>query len=156
MPALYAPRSRERAYYQGGEVTGRKFYRHGQTVTDGTTPVEICRPDSQLDFVLTFDNLGQAEVGILLIGLGMGNPRRALKVGGGKPACYGSVLVEGRSLQVWGNAGELYGDYDVAREAADPGLYIEAATTLIDADQLRKVMEILGFEERRECPSGNY
>lgn len=156
MPALYAPRSRERAYYRGGQVTGRKFYKHGQTVTDGVTPVEICRPDAQLDFTLTFDNLSQTEMGVLLTGLGLGRPRFALKVGAGKPACYGSVLVEARSLQVWADAETLYGEYDVEQKVAEVSEYVEAAGELIDADQLRKLAGIWQFDEHRECPRGNY
>jgi len=156
MPALYAPRSDEPAYYEGGQVTGRKFYRHGKTVTDGVTPVEICRPDAQLDFVLTFDNLSEAEVGVLLTGLGLGKPRLVLKVGAGKPACYGSVLVESKSLQVWSGPQALYTDYDVAREVVDPAAYVAAAAELIDRDRLREVARILKFDAERECPSGNY
>jgi hypothetical protein len=156
MPALYAPRSRERAYYQGGQVTGRKFYRHGRTVVDGVTPVEVCRPDSQLDFVVRFDNLSAAEVGVLLTGLGLVDPPLILKVGAGKPASYGSVGVISRSLQVWAGAKDLYGDYDVARELADIDTYLHAAKNLIDGEQLRKLAQIWKFDENRECPSGNY
>jgi hypothetical protein len=156
MPALYAPRSRERVYYEGGQVTGRKFYRHGQTVVDGPTPVEACPPDARLDFVVTFDNLGEAEVGVLLTGLGLGEPRLILKVGGGKPACYGSAVVAPRSFRVWAGARDLYGDYDIEREQANPAEYLKAAEAFINTDRLRDLARILEFDESRECPSGNY
>lgn len=156
MPALYGPRQRAGIYRERGQVKGRKFYKHGQTVLDADTPVEVCPIQSELDFRIDFDNLTPAEVGVLLTAMGLGRPRFYLKVGGGKPACYGSVMVQIRSLQIWENASELYGQYDTEESDVEIGAYLRAARSLIEEDQLSQLVDVLGFDATRECPEGNY
>ena len=159
MPSLFAPRGRTGVYYgSGNRVKGRKVYMHGRTVTDGNTPVEVLKPESTLAFRVQFDNLTKAQVGLLLTGMGLGEPELILKVGGGKPACYGSVMVQLRDLQVWGDAKRLYSAYDVAPDPVEPAEFLKAARGegLILSDQLKQLAELLAYDLNRECPSGNY
>jgi hypothetical protein len=159
MPSLFSPRSRTGVYYGGNnEVKGRKIYHHGRTVTDANTPVEVLRPESTLPFQVQFDNLSDAEIGLLLMGMGLGEPELILKVGGGKPACYGSVMVRLESFQVWGNAKQLYDSYDVEADQAEPAAFLKVAEKegLILPDQLKRLTELLAYDLDRECPSGNY
>ncbi len=156
MPALYAPRKRAGAYFSGGKVQGRKFYQHGQTVTQANTPVEVLLPESQLSFTVRFENLTPGELGVLLTALGMGERELVLKLGGGKPACYGSALISLNNLQVWENARALYADYDIKRVAKSPDDYLKDAVNLILSDQLRRLAEIWTYDMSRQCPEGNY
>jgi len=156
MPALYAPRKRTRAYYDGSEVKGRKFYKHGQPVTQANTPVEVLTPESQLGVTIRFENLKPGEVGVLLAALGLGERQLVLKFGGGKPACYGSAIISLNDLQVWANAQDLYADYDVKRVDQSPDEYVREAGSLLLSSQLQRVAEIWEYDMGRECPEGNY
>jgi hypothetical protein len=156
MPALYAPRGRTRAYFGGSEVKGRKFYQHGRPVTQATTPVEVLMPESQLGFTVRFENLALGELGVLFTALGLGKPSLVLKLGGGKPACYGSTMVRLDDLQVWGSTQDLYVSYDIARIATHPDRYLQDAQVLILPDQLQELASLWQYNIRRECPSGNY
>jgi hypothetical protein len=158
MPSLFSPRSRTRVYYGAGDrVKGRKIYRHGRTVTNANTPVEVLRPKSTLAFQIQFDNLTKAQVGLLLTGMGLGNPALVLKVGGGKPACYGSMMVRPDSLQVWGDTGRLYTDYDIEPGSVDASRFLAAAKEeLIVPGQLAQLVELLAYDPNRECPTGVY
>lgn len=156
MPALYAPRGRTRAYFAGREVKGRKFYKHGQTVTQANTPVEVLLPESQLTFSVRFDNLTPGELGVLLTALGLGKPELVLKLGGGKPACYGSALASLNNLQVWENARALYANYDIEQVIKSPDNYLRQVDDLILSDRLQRLAEIWAYDMSRQCPEGNY
>lgn len=157
MPALYAPRSRTAAYFPGSTVRGRKFYKHGRTVVNSQTPVEIIRPESQLFMTLRFDNLSPGELGVLLTALGLGEPSLVLKLGGGKPACYGSFLVRIATLRIWDNPQQLYGAYDDAEHSAfEMQPCLEAARDLILKTNLEKLAQIWKYDMGRICPEGNY
>jgi CRISPR/Cas system CSM-associated protein Csm3 (group 7 of RAMP superfamily) len=157
MPSLYAPRTREGgAYLERGQVKGRKFYRHGRPA-QGNVPVEVCPPRSVLDFRLHFDNLAPAELGLLLTALGLGNPPLTLKLGGGKPVCYGSIRVRLSGLEVFDDVAAAYADYDTATAAsANPAPYLSAAQELIRTERLQELADLLRVETDRECPEGNY
>jgi hypothetical protein len=158
MPSLYGPRPRARIYRgPDGKVKGRKFYYHGRTVTDGNTPVEALPPESQLPLRVRFDNLTDAQVGLLLTGMGLGEPSLVLKVGGGKPACYGSVVLRLDDLQVWADAHQLYTEYDVDPDSSDIAQFLTAAREkLIVSEQLSQLAELLTYDMSRDCPSGAY
>jgi hypothetical protein len=157
MPALYAPRSRSGAYYEGGRIKGRKFYKHGRTLTDARKPVEILRPESRLPFRVRFDNLTEAQVGVLLTALGLGEPSFVLKLGGGKPACYGSALIlDDYDLHVWLGAQGLYERYDVEDAAASPDEYLRKARSLVVEEHLERLKVVWNYDMSRRCPEGNY
>lgn len=156
MPALYGPRNRAGVYYAGGEVKGRKFYKHGQPVIRADTPVEVLKPESRLMFTLRFENLLPGEVGVLLTALGLGEQQLVLKLGGGKPACYGSVAVSLDDLQIWEDDQNLYSVYDVERVDRPPDDYVEEASGLLLSEQLQQLAEIWTYDMDRQCPEGNY
>jgi hypothetical protein len=156
MPALYAPRTRTRAYYAGNEVKGRKFYKHGQPVTQANTPVEVLTPESRLTLTIRFQNLAPAELGVLLTALGLGDLQLVLKLGGGKPACYGSAIVTLSALRIWSNPQQLYADYDSLCVSQSPDDYVHAAADILLADQLQHLAEIWTYDDSRQCPEGNY
>jgi len=156
MPSLFAPRSRTRAYFDGDQVRGRKFYRHGQTVTDANTPVENFRPESMFEFSVHFDNLSPGEVGVLLTALGLGSEKWLLKVGGGKPPCYGSVVVQKRALQVWREPGELYASYQTSPTPAVMPEYLNAAKSLLEPAAVKEFARAMEIRPERNCPRDNY
>jgi hypothetical protein len=156
MPALYAPRKRTRAYYAGNEVKGRKFYKHGKTVTDANTPVETLTPESQLPLTIRFENVRPGEIGVLLTALGLGKPQLILKFGGGKPICYGSAIVALSHLQVWDEPKTLYTAYEIERLDTSPDEYLAQAKELLLTDQLQRLADIWRYDMSRQCPEGNY
>lgn len=156
MPALYAPRSRTRVYFAGSEVKGRKFYKHGKPVTQADTPVEVLAPESELGFTVRFENLAPGEVGVLLTGLGLGEPPLVLKLGGGKPACYGSAIVRLDDLQVWSGVQALYASYDTTLAGSNISHYLQVSQTLVLEDRLQKLAELWRYDMKRECPQDAY
>jgi hypothetical protein len=156
MPALYAPRNRTRAYFAGGGVKGRKFYKHGRTVTQAQTPVEVLLPESQLEFLVRFENLTVGELGVLLTAMGLGNPPLDLKLGGGKPACYGSIISQLGRLEVEEGLSGPYETYQIESTEINPAMYLERAKTLLLVPQLEKLAEIWRYDMGRQCPEGNY
>jgi CRISPR/Cas system CSM-associated protein Csm3 (group 7 of RAMP superfamily) len=157
MPALYAPRSRANLYFEQGQVKGRKFYMHGQPAT-GDTPVEVCPPGALLEFTVQFENLRPAELGLLLIALGQGEPKLYPKLGGGKPACYGSIEVQVTELEVFEEIEAAYADYDARAVTQDWQPYLKAAgeSDLLLAPQLKHLANLLRLDTERVCPEGNY
>jgi hypothetical protein len=157
-PPLYAPRPRVRRYYDNrGKVAGRKFYYHGQ-LAKGDTPLEACPAGSEFTFSVQFDNLEEKELGLLLIVLGQGEPKFYPKLGGGKPACLGSVEVIIEVLEVRGGK-EAYLSYETEGTPADPARYVEMALAdekLVLPRQLAELARVLRYPSERECPSRNY
>lgn len=154
VPSFYAPRPRERLYYEGGQIKGRKFYEHGK-LARGNVPIEACPVGSHFDFSAQFDNLSPAELGLLLIALGQGEPRLRPKLGGGKPACCGSIEIAITGLKVVDMAA-AYAQYDAAPVDADVNTYLTAARELVLSDQLQELAHLLRYPSERECPDRNY
>jgi CRISPR/Cas system CSM-associated protein Csm3 (group 7 of RAMP superfamily) len=157
IPALYAPRTRAGGVYVArGQIKGRKFYRHGQPAA-GNVPVEVCPNGSTLDFTLHFDNLTSAQLGLLLTGLGVGDPPLVLKLGGGKPTCYGSVRFILDRLEILEDMKAAYEDYDTDQVTSrDPAAHLAAAQALIRRERLNELAELLKVNTDRQCPEGNY
>jgi CRISPR/Cas system CSM-associated protein Csm3 (group 7 of RAMP superfamily) len=157
-PPLYAPRPRVRRYYDNrGNVAGRKFYYHGR-LAKGDTPLEACPAGSEFTFSVQFDNLEERELGLLLIALGQGEPKLYPKLGGGKPACLGSVEVVIEALEVRGGK-EAYLSYETEGTPADPARYVRMALAdkkLVLPRQLAALAEVLRYPSDRECPSRSY
>lgn len=157
MPSLWEPAKKGAGPYLKGKFpAGRKFYYHGQTVTKADTPVEVLTPESRLTLSIRFENLLPGELGVLLTAMGLGETELILKLGGGKPACYGSALISLNDLQVWENARALYADYDIKRVAQPPDRYLKEAVGLILPDQLKDLADIWAYDMSRRCPEGNY
>lgn len=154
VPPLYAPRSRERLYYERGQIKGRKFYQHGEPAT-GNVPIEACPEGSHFDFGVQFDNLTPAELGLLLIALGQGTPKLRSKLGGSKPACLGSIEIAVGRLEVLDMA-HAYTDYDAPVHAVGPTDYVAAARPLVLNQQLHELAKLLQYPGGRECPDRNY
>lgn len=154
-PPLYMPRSREGLYYRGGKVAGRKFYQHGRPAA-GEVPLEVCPVGSRLEFTLHFDNLRPAELGVLLLALGQGEPRLYPKLGGAKPVCRGSVEVEVTGLEVFEDPRTAYAGYELKTAPVDVGRYLNAAKPVVLPEQLKQLASILRFQAERECPAENY
>jgi len=151
MPSLFAPRTQ-------GPARGRKFYKHGRPAT-GNTPVEAVPVNGRFAFRCDFENLSEAELGVLLLALGQGEPALHLKLGGGKPACYGSVRITVEHLQLRRNMVEDYLNWEGNEQEATAATYINVALAdekLLLAEQLRRLQQTLRYPNDRDCPTGNY
>lgn len=159
VPQFFQPRTRELTYLKqtarGRLVRGRKFYMHGARQAAGDGPIEVCKAGSRFAGVIHFINLDRAQLGLLLIALGQ-DPFFALKLGGAKPACYGSVRVHIGTIAL--SQAARYLSWDAPADlAGDAGLYIDTARSiLVQSEQLTALAELLRWPNERECPSGNY
>jgi hypothetical protein len=93
IPSFYPARTRERLYFDRGKVKGRKFYLHGNEgrIAPGNVPIESCPVGSCFNLSVDIANLAKSELALLLFALGQGTPKLFPKIGGGKPACCGSL-----------------------------------------------------------------
>lgn len=151
VPSLFAPRGR-------GMAPGRKFYQHGRPTT-GNTPTESVPVDGRFAFRCDFDNLSASELGVLLIALGQGEPALHLKLGGGKPACYGSVRFEKLALMLRRRIVEDYLDWEGTEENAEPKEFVQRAlgdSRIVLTDQLRRLTTLLSYRDDRNCTDGAY
>lgn len=169
MPSLYAPRPQRPAYYRQDKVVGRKFYYHSARAADSGghgTPIQQANQAFVFTTQLRFMNLSQAELGTLLIVLGQEqqNPI-ALKVGGGKPIGMGTMTVQVTEIECPENLQNRYAAYDVAEVGCLTGkaqqqfvrTAIEAAhRSLIQAEQMRQLKEILQYPTTRQPVEGMY
>ena len=162
VPELFAPGRYQRSI-EG--IPGRKFYMHGQ-ITSGETPVEACEVGSKFRFVVQIDNLTRAEWGLFFTALGH-HPDYPfkLKIGGAKPACFGSIDLQTERIQVEEQTRARYLDWDVQPESAKTGEQLEvwkrectdqATDLLIKLDLLTQLAQILRYPNDRNCPSGLY
>jgi len=104
-------------YYTSDEkrrLKGRKFYLHGKQPVDATgkyEAVEVCKRGSCFEGRMDVNGLTDAELGLLLWGLGFPD-RFRLKVGGSKPFGYGSVALKTVQVCLVENPLAAYLDYD--------------------------------------------
>jgi len=157
-PQLFRPRPESvDTYFDGRRPRGRKFYMHG-ALAKGDLPLEACEVGSRFALRLEFENLTQGELGLLLTALGLGEPKWWPKLGGGKPACLGTIEVVEPTLTAH-NPQVSYSDLDAAPAPLAIAPLLEAARTkqLILDQPARRLAEILRWpREDRECPDRNY
>ncbi len=156
-PALYRPRAR-----RGPTPPGRKFYRHGRPA-HGAVPLEVCPPGARFRWRLDFANLRPDELGLLLLALGQGEPPLWLKLGGYKPACFGSVqLALGRlaldepAARYLDYADAAAGAEEIGSPPVAPYLQALAEGGLLLADRLERLAAILRYPGEGDCPAGVY
>lgn len=85
-------------------IKGRKFYRHfgpPENQYEKYEPIEVCAADSTFPFEVEFESLAEAELGVLLTAVGLGDGIVAFKLGGSKPFGYGAVQITECKGMVW-------------------------------------------------------
>jgi CRISPR/Cas system CSM-associated protein Csm3 (group 7 of RAMP superfamily) len=165
LPALFAPRAHQAAqiYQEDRQFKGRKFYYHGHPAEDiRQPPVEIIEEGSLLHGELHFENLSDAEFGLLIFALGL-DASFALKLGGGKPSCLGSLRVEPGRLELVTEAHFLQAEPGVQSLGGEE--MVEVMATMLQTaydqkfilpEQQSKLREILHYPNDRDCPAGLY
>jgi CRISPR/Cas system CSM-associated protein Csm3 (group 7 of RAMP superfamily) len=152
-PQLFRPRRKAPIY------KGRKFYMHGK-LASGDLPLEVCPVGSRFTFRIDFENLTQGELGLLLIALGLGEPRWYPKLGGGKPACLGTIEVVEPRIEFTERMDQWYTDFDApATQEGDVSALLKAARDerLVLEDQARRLAGILRWpRDDRRCPNRSY
>jgi CRISPR/Cas system CSM-associated protein Csm3 (group 7 of RAMP superfamily) len=155
---LFRPRSEAvSTYFDGSRVKGRKFYMHGQ-LARGDLPLEACPAGSCFTFKMDFENLTEGELGLLLYALGLGEPKLWPKLGGGKPACLGTIEVVDARLETIAPRA-AYTDFDVAPQPLEIAPLLQAARDekLVLDEQLQRLAEVLRWpREDRRCPDRSY
>jgi hypothetical protein len=157
VPQLFRPRISAASYMSERYVRGRKFYMHSSQQAEGDLPVEVCPVGSRFESTVSFTNLNAAQLGVLLVALGQ-HPEHSFvpKLGGAKPACYGSLRVNIVSLtQV--NPQQDYAIWDTVDNASlDVAPLLTAAEALLVPNQLQALANVLRWPNDRECPTGAY
>ena len=157
-PQLFRPRPESvDTYFDGRQPRGRKFYMHGK-LAKGNLPLEACQVGSRFELRMLFENLTPGELGLVLIALGLGEPKLWPKLGGGKPACLGTIEVIDARLETL-DTRAAYADFDAAPAPLDARELIDAARAerLVLEPQLTRLAEVLRWpREDRECPDRNY
>lgn len=169
LPQLHRPRPKDEEGYftptyadSEGRFYGRKFYYHGKRAENHAegAPVEVLKPNSRLRGVVEFESLSEAELGLLLFGMGLDNTFRPL-VGAGKPLALGKVRPEAVRLTIYRSASFLTAEPDDAQWegealAAKLRTTIAAAESLILDDQRDELRRILDPRNPRPAPTGMY
>lgn len=157
-PQLFRPRPESvDTYFDGRRPRGRKFYMHG-ALAKGNLPLEACAVDSRFQLEMDFENLTQGELGLVLTALGLGEPRLWPKLGGGKPACLGTIEVIEPALVAL-DTRSTYTDFDATPQPLDLAPLLEAARTakLILSEQVDRLAEVLRWpRDDRNCPDRSY
>jgi CRISPR-associated protein Csm3 len=155
IPSMFQPRHGSPAYVQNGQIKGRKFYRHGlengQTA-GGNVPVEVCPRGSRFRLQVDFESLSRDELGLLMAALGQGEPPLFPKLGGGKPACCGSVRVEIASVTTFPTGALEFDAEPVSEDVAA----LAGSAGLVHAANRTTLAEILRFPGEDPCPDRNY
>lgn len=156
IPPLHPPHPRERLYYVKGKVAGRKFYLHGQNgeTAQGNVPTEVCPVGTNFSLRVDFENLNNGQLALLLCALGQGNPKLFPKLGGGKPACCGSIEIANISVTTV-SARRSATDFDTESNT-EPLALLVGATQHIDQNSLSQISKILTYPGERVCPDRNY
>ena len=111
-------------------------------------------PGPRFRLRVDFENLSEAQLGLLLVALGQGAPKLHPKLGGAKPACCGSVEVQIAEVQtISARASPL--DYDVASHQVDIAS-MTGATRLVNHDALQRLAQILTYPGEGQCPAVTY
>ena len=170
LPALYRPRLGAPVYRdRSGRYKGRKFYTHGRPhPADEGGESEVIRPDSLLVGQVAFTNLTEDQLGLLLYALGW-EKRFLLKLGGGKPACLGSLLTEpvrlvlrdGREAFLGGECAapaEMVWEGDTLKDRVQGYIAGARQRGTILARQAGELERVLHFDPSalEECPTGAY
>lgn len=157
-PPLFRPRMEATdTYFDRGRARGRKFYMHG-TLAKGNLPLEACAIDSHFRLHMEFENLTPGELGLVLIALGLGQPQLWPKLGGGKPACLGTIAVIDPAITTLATC-VAYKDFDAAPQSTDipPLLTAAEGEGLVLKPQLDQLASILRWpREDRNCPDRSY
>jgi len=157
-PQLFRPRPESvDTYFDGRRPRRRKFYMHGE-LAKGDLPLEACDAGSRFGLRMDFNNLTQGELGLILIALGLGEPRLWPKLGGGKPVCLGTIEVLDPQLTI-DDPRASYRDFDAvsALQSIPPLIEAARAERLVLDDQLNRLADILRWPRaERRCPDRSY
>ena len=162
IPPLHPP---QRYKVDDRNIPMRRFYMHGEVV-EGKTPIEACEVDSIFQFLVQFNNLTEAELGLFFTALGLHSEYPfKLKIGGAKPVCFGSVNFQIDEIHADKQTSEKYLNWDFNRVDVKTGevknewikgCITEATNSIIQDNLLVTLADILKYPNIRNCPIGNY
>ncbi|WP_298820655.1 RAMP superfamily CRISPR-associated protein [Chloroflexus sp.] len=153
---LFAPRPAARhIYFDNNKPRGRKFYLHGQ-LAKGNLPLEACSINSQFQLRMDFINLTGAQLGVILVAMGLGKLSFCPKLGGGKPVCLGTIKIREPVINYDNPYARYTGNHQPA-SGPDHAELIREAQGLIIEHQVQKLANILRCPNTdRNCPDRSY
>jgi CRISPR/Cas system CSM-associated protein Csm3 (group 7 of RAMP superfamily) len=160
IPPLFSPRQQVRAYLNSeGKYKGRKFYFHGK-LSYGRELVETVKEGAIFKFTASFDNLTRDELCLLFTGMGIIGELKP-KIGGGKPACLGSVEVSLDELVLM-NPIASFENFTISEEKLTGDNLqnflrgVSKQNSLILEDSFARLRKILTYPSQKPCPSRAY
>ncbi len=146
-----------------GQYKGRKFYRHGRMATSETdAPIEAMPRQTRLTSKVWFTNLAPHEMGALCFGLGL-DGTIALKLGGHKPRCLGSLGSGMIALRLADATDFTRSDAHASKIEGEPAkdwvqMSIQHAVkhSFLHGAQVDSLREILNYQDRAACPPEMY
>jgi len=128
----------------------RRYYPYGLSDTrERTWPLEVATVGSRFAAQGQFTNLGQDELGVLLIALGAGNWGLCPRIGAAKSSGLGGVRIENLVVEKW-QVQQAYRTFDgEVWKAVNLQACIEAARPLLRSEVLDKLAGDLGDASAR-------
>ena len=143
--------------YQPKGSRERRHYPHDlQDRRDPTWPLEVATAGSRFAYHIRYENLSPAELGLLLIALGAGNPPLCLKIGAGKSSGLGAIHFQEVNAQKL-ILPDLYRSYssEGAWQDVDAAECVQAAEqerSLLRQDALSRLQDDLDCSHFKEAP----
>ena len=110
-----------------------------------TWPLEVILPGSSFQFEAVFENLSPAELGVVLLALGQGNPPICLRLGAGKSSGLGGVQVEQLVLQAI-DPRQSWTAFEVVSRPLEAAVCLKAADELVVDEALAQLQKDLGCD----------
>jgi hypothetical protein len=154
IPSFHAAHSRECLYFDRGKVKGRKFYRHGNDgrIAPGNVPVESCAVGAFFNLSVDIVNLTNSELALFLFAMGQGKPKIYPKIGGGKPACCGSLDVQNINLAMI-QPKQSFLEFETMIQTTDLDKILNDTSAINLGSTLENILTYPGI---RPCPGDNY
>lgn len=158
VPLFHQPGKESRIYRDGRWARGRKFYMHSAQQARGDSAMYVCTEGSQFEGAIEFVNMDDRQLGLLLVALGLdaAHPFKP-KLGGAKPACYGTIAIAVRGFTITNVRGR-YTSWDAASdETVETRTFIDSARSILSTPQLEALTQALRWpNDDYSCPDGIY
>lgn len=108
---------------ENGHFIIKERYDNRESLRNGkfVEPYEYVPEDIEFEFTISFENLTKAEIGLVLIGMGLNQENGVEfypRLGGAKPLCFGVVEVKAKDFVIR-NCSEDFSHFDISSNSKD-------------------------------------
>lgn len=128
----------------------RRYYPHKLVDQRSPTwPVEVLLPGAKFLVKASFKNLSEAQLGLVLIAMGLGEWQLCPKIGAGKSAGLGAIQIQQSLIELFDPV-KSFTQLEPQTEQVPPDKYIESAKGHLNMDILNQLAEDLSSEQLGE------